>query len=46
MPEYKMDSRSGRTAVLPTWCVDIGPRTRGFLAERGFELHRVERESQ
>jgi hypothetical protein len=46
MPEYKMDSRSGRTAVLPTWCFDIGPRTRAFLVERGFELHRVEREGE
>jgi hypothetical protein len=46
MPEYKMDSRSGRTAVLPTWCFDIGPRTRAFLAERGFELDRIEREGE
>jgi hypothetical protein len=46
MPEYKMDSRSGRTAVLPTWCFDIGPRTGTFLAERGFQLEPVAREGE
>ncbi len=34
----------GRPAELVLF--DVGPRTRAFLAERGFELHRVEREGE
>jgi hypothetical protein len=33
-------------AARPSWCFDIGPRTRALLAERGFNHERVEREGK